>query len=203
MEALGLYFRVFFEIWIFDHFTMFYSTLNIDHIRIFENTEKYMIWSIFEKKVEYFALYFWIFFRQNASTISNLKNVGVVLFITTLDQKLQLWAENRFSDFPDFGSFSLMNSLRKIFLKEFIKENEPKSGKSENRFSAQSCNFWSRVVMNKTTPTFFKLDIVLAFWRKKIQKYNAKYSTFFSKIDQIMYFSVFSKIRIWSMFKVL
>ena len=33
---------------------MLYSTLNIEHIHIFEKVEKTMIWSIFEKKVEYF-----------------------------------------------------------------------------------------------------------------------------------------------------
>ena len=40
--------------------------------------------------------------------------------ITTLDQKLQLWAENQFSDFPDFGSFSLINSVGNFSLRNLF-----------------------------------------------------------------------------------
>ena len=69
MKALGLIFRNFFEFLIFVNFCMFYHHMNIAQIRIFEKSEKYLIWSIFEKTVEQNAL---ICFKKKILTMCNL-----------------------------------------------------------------------------------------------------------------------------------
>ena len=65
------------------------------------------------RKLSILKIIFEIFLCQTSSTISNLKNVGVELFITILDQKLQLWAQNQFSNVSGFSGFPYIKSLRK------------------------------------------------------------------------------------------
>ena len=101
--------------------------------------------------------------------------------------------------------FKIQKKFRKINPRAFIWRWFHLNSLTSAFFTA----FWNLVIFtifdlifeNTQNSTTFDFGICRSLLTPRwffFQKYNAKYSTFFSKIDQIMYFSVFSKIRIWS-----
>ena len=102
MKALGLYFRIFFEFWIFDCFCMFYSTwtpARSGFSKMMENTLYALYGYTCLAKISKFfqILKFQLFSaRRELQTDAEL----FIISILHLELKFETWSQ--ISDFPDF-----------------------------------------------------------------------------------------------------